>query len=133
VIPAVAWLGLDLRGISLESLRRLDAAIRAAAAEIADRRRIGVDVRLVREGSPTRLDPGLVREALSAADRLGVAASVTWSGAGHDSQHLASLTATLLLLVPLSGGESHTPFEEADPCDIVNALQVADSVLTNAR
>jgi len=39
---------------------------------------------------------------------------------------------TLLPYVPLSGGESHTPFEDADPRDIENATRVAAAVLSDA-
>jgi acetylornithine deacetylase/succinyl-diaminopimelate desuccinylase-like protein len=88
---------------------------------------------VLRAGTPTRLDPSLARAALATAARLGIPAAATWSGAGHDAQHLAALVPTLLLFVPLSGGESHTPFEDADPRDIENAGRVAREVLDTAR
>jgi N-carbamoyl-L-amino-acid hydrolase len=87
----------------------------------------------LRSGTPTRLDPGLAHAALGAAAQLGIPAAATWSGAGHDAQHLASLMPTLLLFVPLSGGDSHTPLEDADPRDIENAARVAQEVLDSAR
>jgi hydantoinase/carbamoylase family amidase len=133
VIPARVRLGLDLRAVSEQSLGHLEAAVRSAAAEVAARRGIDASVRLLRAGTPTRLDPGPARAALAAASRLGIAAAATWSGAGHDAQHLASLMPTLLLFVPLSGGESHTPLEDADPRDIENAARIAREVLDTAR
>jgi hypothetical protein len=36
----------------------------------------------------------------------------------------------LLLFVPLQGGESHTPFEEADATDISHAALIATEVLS---
>jgi len=53
----------------------------------------------------------------------------TWSGAGHDAQHLSTLTPTLLVFVPLEGGESHTPGEGADEQDIINAARITGAVL----
>ena len=133
VIPARTRLGIDIRAIDGDSLTRLESAVRQAAAEIAARRRVACDVRLLRAGRPTELDPGLAAAALAAAARLGIPAGLTWSGAGHDSQHLAALTATLLLFVPLSGGESHTPLEDADPADVENALLVCVEALRTVR
>lgn len=133
VIPARVWLGLDLRAVSESSLEHLEGAVRGAAVEISARRGIEASVRVLRAGTPTRLDPSLARAALATAARLGIPAAATWSGAGHDAQHLAALMPTLLLFVPLSGGESHTPFEDADPRDIENAGRVAREVLDTTR
>ncbi len=129
VIPGRARLGLDIRGISSESLRRLDASIRAAVAEIARRRGVAADLRLVRDGEPVSLDASLAACALRSATESGIPATETWSGAGHDAQHLAALTATLLLFVPLHGGESHTPEEGAEMAEIIQAVDVAAAVL----
>ncbi len=132
VIPAGARLGLDVRGIDPTSVERLGAAIRAAVEQIAGRRHIDARIRVLRAGQPVTLDADLARAALDAARRRGIAASETWSGAGHDAQHLAALTHTLLLFVPLHGGQSHTPFEEADEQEIADAAVLAVEVLSAA-
>jgi hydantoinase/carbamoylase family amidase len=130
VIPARVRLGVDVRGIDAGSLERLDAAIRTAVADIAGRRRTKAVVRTLRHGDPTELDADLAAAAIEAARRHGVAAATTWSGAGHDAQHLAGLVPTLLLFVPLAGGESHTPLEAASEPDILAATMIANEVLT---
>jgi N-carbamoyl-L-amino-acid hydrolase len=130
VIPAVVRLGLDARGIDSSSLQRLDAAITAAVTEIAGRRGIEARVRLLRAGEPVTLDGELALAALDVARRHRIAAIETWSGAGHDVQHLSALIPALLLFVPLQGGESHTPFEEADATDISHAELIANDVLS---
>jgi N-carbamoyl-L-amino-acid hydrolase len=129
VIPSQARLALDMRAIASDSLSRLESEIRARAAEIAARRRVTITVRLVRGGEPVALDPGLAQAALAAAELLKVAVVQTWSGAGHDAQHLAALMPTLLLFVPLEGGESHTPQEDASRADILNAALIACAAL----
>jgi hydantoinase/carbamoylase family amidase len=132
VIPGRARLGLDVRGVSVESLDRLDAAIRGAVDEISARRGVGAEVRLVRDGRPVALDASLAAAALARAPELGIVATETWSGAGHDAQHLAALMPSLLLFVPLHGGQSHTPQEGADMDEIVQAAMLAASVLRDA-
>jgi N-carbamoyl-L-amino-acid hydrolase len=129
VIPGRARLGIDVRGIDSESLNRLDGAIRAHVAEIAGRRGVSAELTLVRAGEPVALDPGLSAGALAAAQRLGIPACETWSGAGHDAQHLAALIPTLLLFVPLERGESHTPQEGAAEPGILNAALIACEAL----
>jgi beta-ureidopropionase / N-carbamoyl-L-amino-acid hydrolase len=75
------------------------------------------------------MNPALVAAALAAARALGIPATETWSGAGHDAQHVTSLAPALLLFVPLHGGESHTPEEGADMDEIVQAARVMTAVL----
>lgn len=130
VIPGHARLGIDARGISGSSLDRLEAVIRDDAAAIAERRGVSAEVELVRAGAPVALDPALVDAAMHAAQSRGIAATRTWSGSGHDAQHLAALFPTLLVFVPLEGGESHTPEEGADEQDIANASLLINDVLS---
>jgi hydantoinase/carbamoylase family amidase len=129
VIPGSARLGVDLRGVDKTSLERLEQSLREDTARIAAGRGVDAEVTLTRGGDPTELDHALGDAALAAARRLGVSAEETWSGAGHDTQHLSALAPALLVFVPLRGGESHTPQEGADLDDIVRASRVVDDVM----
>ncbi len=129
VIPGRARLAIDVRGIASESLARVESAVRLAVDEIAARRGVTAQLELVRAGEPVAMDAGLVRAALDAAREHGILATETWSGAGHDAQHITALTPALLLFVPLHGGESHTPQEDADMDEIVEAARVVVTVL----
>ena len=129
VVPGEARLGIDIRGISSTSLAAIDAAIRAAVAEIAHRRAVIAELELVRDGEPAQLSPQLAATALAAAAQRAIPAQETWSGAGHDAQHLNTIVPALLLFVPLHGGESHTPTEGADMNEIVQAASVMAAVL----
>jgi hydantoinase/carbamoylase family amidase len=130
VIPGRVVLGIDARGVSGRSLDLLEASIRSQAAAIAEHRGVSAEVELVRAGEPVELDRGLAEAALAAARARGIPATETWSGSGHDSQHLAALFPTLLMFVPLEGGESHTPLEGASESDIQNASLVMADVLS---
>ena len=129
VIPGEVRLGIDVRGIESGSLARVEAAIRSAVTDIAQRRGVAAQLQLTRAGEPVAMDRRLVDAALRAAHELGIPAAETWSGAGHDAQHLMTLAPALLLFVPLRGGESHTPQEGADMDEIVEATRVVVSVL----
>lgn len=129
VIPGRVRLGVEARALDPVALARLAQRIRTEAAAIAARREVGIAIRPLRGGAPVELDAKLVADAVTAAARLGIAASETWSGSGHDAQHLAALVPTLLLFVPLRGGESHTPFEDADPREVADGALLAFEVL----
>jgi beta-ureidopropionase / N-carbamoyl-L-amino-acid hydrolase len=129
VIPGRARLAIDVRGISSASLARVESAIRAAIEHIATRRGVTAELELVRAGEPVTMDTRLVHQALEAAREHSIPATETWSGAGHDAQHVTTLAPALLLFVPLHGGESHTPQEDADMDEIVQATRVVLSVL----
>ena len=133
IVPGEVRLAIDIRAIDAASLDRVAAAVDAAAVAIAERRGVAVELSLVRDGSPVAMDAGLVDAALAQALRLGVAAERTWSGAGHDAQHLTALAPALLLFVPLHGGESHTPAEGADLDECLDAARIAGGVLRGAQ
>jgi hydantoinase/carbamoylase family amidase len=129
VIPGRAQLAIDVRGIASESIARVESSIRAAVNDISARRGVPAQVQLTRAGEPVTMDAALVQAALTAAAELGIAATETWSGAGHDAQHVTALVPTLLLFVPLHDGESHTPQEGADMDEIVQAAELTAAVL----
>ena len=128
VIPGRARLGVDMRAIDAASLQRLDDAVRYAVHEIAARRGVRAETVLTRGGEPVALDPGLVARALAVARRLGIPARTTWSGAGHDAQHVNALAPALLVFVPLRGGQSHTPREGAEMDEILQAAALVGAV-----
>ena len=132
VIPAVAVLGVEVRSTDAGALTSVSEAFAAACDRVEARRGVSIERRLVRGGDPVELDDGLVDAALAAAARHGAVAVRTYSGAGHDAQHIAARVPTALLFVPLTGGESHTPAEDARADDVALASEVAIDVLRGA-
>jgi hydantoinase/carbamoylase family amidase len=130
VIPGRAVLGLEVRGTDAAAIERVEAALAAASDAVAARRGVRVERRLLRGGEPAVLDSGLVELALAAAERRAARAVRTYSGAGHDAQHLAARVPVALLFVPLAGGESHTPGEHATPEDVELAAAVLVDLLS---
>jgi hydantoinase/carbamoylase family amidase len=130
VIPGEVRLGVDMRAVEPEPLDRLEAAIREAVQATGEQRGLQTRTTLTRGGTPVALDPGLAAQALAAASARGIAAAQTWSGAGHDVQHIAAYAPALLIFVPLRGGQSHTPREGADMSDILAVADVIADVIS---
>jgi hydantoinase/carbamoylase family amidase len=129
VIPGQARLGIDMRAVEAAPLDRLETAIRDAAQAIGARRGVETETTLTRGGTPVALDPELAERALAVASARGIMAAETWSGAGHDVQHIAAFAPSLLAFVPLRGGQSHTPQEGADMSDIIAAADLIADVM----
>jgi hydantoinase/carbamoylase family amidase len=129
VIPGGARLGIDMRAIDEDSLNHLERAVRDVVLAIAATRGVRATTTLTRAGSPVALDAELAERALAAARARGFAAGLTWSGAGHDAQHLNGLAPALLMFVPLHGGQSHTPQEGAEMGEILQAAELVTAVL----
>jgi acetylornithine deacetylase/succinyl-diaminopimelate desuccinylase-like protein len=129
VIPGTVRLGLDMRGVEAASLDRLDEAIRAHVRDVSTRRSVSAEIVVTRDGEPVELDPQLRARALQAAGEIELAVNETWSGAGHDAQHVNGLAPALLLFVPLHEGQSHTPQEGAEIGEILQAATIAAEVL----
>jgi N-carbamoyl-L-amino-acid hydrolase len=132
VIPARAVAAIDIRAIDPDAIAAVENALDVAAGDVAARREVRVDRRLLRGGEPIALDERLAQAALDAAARRGLAAVRTHSGAGHDAGHMAALVPAALLFVPLAGGQSHTPHEDAEPADVLDTGRVLVDLLRTA-
>ena len=115
VIPGFAQVSVDFRHPSADGLARMDAALRAAAADIGARGGVGVEVKPQVAFPPCAFDPGCVGLVREAARRLGLPHMDIVSGAGHDAVHVASVAPTAMIFVPCKDGISHNEIEDALP------------------
>lgn len=115
VVPRQAVLQLDYREPDPERLAALERAIIEAAAECAGRRDLEVSFTRHSVTNPVPLHPGVIAVIEQAAAACGRSYRRLPSGAGHDSQLLARITATGMIFVPSAGGRSHSPAERTAP------------------
>jgi N-carbamoyl-L-amino-acid hydrolase len=133
VVPQRASVTVDFRDIELARVERLGAAISAVAQEEASRYGVEVDVELEPLIPPSQLDIRIQRIVADAAAARGLTAMPMPSGAGHDSQNMATLAPTGMIFVPSIGGRSHCPEEDTAPDDIDNGANVLlDSIVALA-
>jgi N-carbamoyl-L-amino-acid hydrolase len=91
---------------------------------VATEQGLEVDVEFEPTIPPSRLDDRIQRIIGNAAAARGLAASALPSGAGHDSQNMATLAPTGMIFVPSVGGRSHCPEEQTDWQDVENGANV---------
>lgn len=111
VVPGACRLQLDFRDPDPDRLLVLEQAIVAAAEQAGDRHEVRVSYRRDSITDPVQLDRRMQDRIESAAARLGLSTLRMPSGAGHDSQNLATLAPTGMIFVPSVAGRSHSPAE----------------------
>ncbi len=111
IVPGLARFSLDLRHPDGQVRDRLLEQVHARCEAAA--REGGLELTIVRDKDeePATMDAGLLDVLRDAAETCGA----TWrrmpSGAGHDSQLMATRVPTAMLFVPSVEGRSHTPEE----------------------
>ncbi len=124
VIPGEIAFTVDCRSADAEIMDALDRDLRAAAAEIAARRKVEVVLDLVWRKPPTHFDPKLVDAVENAANALGYSNRRITSGAGHDSCNLNTRIPAAMVFVPCKDGISHNELEDATQADCAAGANV---------
>lgn len=129
VVPGTASLTLDFRDTERDRIERLESAVVRAAERAAAAH--DVTTSYVSDGiiDPVRLDDGLRGLIESTAVERGYSTTHLPSGAGHDSQNMATLADTAMIFVPSKGGHSHSPLEDTDWPDVERGANVLLGVL----
>jgi allantoate deiminase len=129
VVPGLARFSLDLRHPDLAVRDRLLDGVHRICAAVAERHGVEVDVIRDKDEEPATMDGRLLDVCRDAAERCGA----TWrrmpSGAGHDSQLMASRVPTAMVFVPSVEGRSHTPAEFTSLPDCVRGASVLATAL----
>ena len=130
VVPAVARVTLDFRDLVAERVAALGDAITTVARSIASDHGLEVEIDFEGTIAPSPLDQGIQDIIADAAAARGFSSSSLPSGAGHDSQNMATLAPTGMIFIPSIGGRSHCPEEESSWQDVANGANVLlDTVL----
>jgi N-carbamoyl-L-amino-acid hydrolase len=124
VIPGEIAFTIDMRSADAAIMDALDKNLRAAAAEIATRRKVEVALDLVWRKEPTHFDPKLIEAVQSATTALGYSNRRITSGAGHDSCNLNTVMPAAMIFVPCKDGVSHNELEDATKADCAAGANV---------
>lgn len=115
IVPARAHFTVDVRHPDAATLERLVGRIRQRCEDIAGARGLTAQVEVVKHTPPHDLDATLAGLLRDAATACGASWQDMPSGAGHDSQTMATRIPTAMLFVPSVDGRSHSPAEYSTP------------------
>lgn len=125
VIPGKVVLGLEIRDLSSEKIEMLFTEIEKRAAAIANE--FNTTISIARQPNPSKpalTDKTIQQTILSSAKELGFSTRFMQSGAGHDSQHMSTITPSGMIFIPSVGGISHSPKEFSTATDMANGANV---------
>ena len=130
IIPGRAEALFQFRDVEPEALHRMEACLRGLVQESNRRERCPASLVAVRRAVPARCDPALIAALEQAAEARAPGAWRTMpSGAGHDSQVVATRMPVAMLFTPSIGGISHHWKEDTKPEDLALCCQIlADGV-----
>lgn len=129
VVPGVCEFSLDIRAPREDSIERVLSGLGDEIERIRSTRQVEVAVDPLQRVAVTPLD-GRIRELLQrATTKVGVAAPLLVSGAGHDAQNpsLSGVPAGMLFI--RSTGGSHTPTEHAETADAAVATRALERAI----
>lgn len=125
VIPGKVILGLEIRDLSAAKIEMLFNEIEKRAASIANESKTSIRFfRQPNESKPALTDKKLQQVIDATAKSLGFTTRFMQSGAGHDSQHIATIAPSAMIFIPSVGGISHSPKEFSTATDMENGANV---------
>ncbi|HEX2174943.1 MAG TPA: Zn-dependent hydrolase [Nocardioidaceae bacterium] len=129
IVPGQVGFTVDVRHPDGAVLESLVTGLRKHCQAVAAERGLDVRVELVKDTPPHALDADLRAVLRDAADACGASWRDLSSGAGHDSQTMATRVPTAMLFVPSVDGRSHSPAEYSTPTDCARGASVLATAL----
>jgi N-carbamoyl-L-amino-acid hydrolase len=114
---------IDIRDIDGTNRDVVLESMRTAVDDIASKRNVVIDWRILNADPPARTDPRIVSAIERSADTLGLGWQSMISRAYHDSLFMARLAPTGMIFIPCRGGVSHRPDEYSSPEQIHAGVQ----------
>ncbi len=125
VVPGKVILGLEIRDLSWDKIEMLLAEIEKGAETIAFDTKTKIIFKPEASFSkPALTDKLLQKKIYESANSLGLKTKFMQSGAGHDSQQMATIAPVGMIFVPSVGGISHSHKEFTKTEDMINGANV---------
>lgn len=111
VVPGSVQLGVDMRGVDISSLDRMEEGILEAARKICAHRGIQLIEEKINAIPPIDMSKSVQMKLAQAAKELDLSYNMMISGAGHDAMSFADICETGMLFIPCKKGISHNKME----------------------
>lgn len=131
VVPGEVNLSIDIRDTNMDTKSRLVAQLKKQLQQIADNRKLAIEITTICDEMPVTLDDKLSQLLCAQAEKLDMSCQYMPSGAGHDAMHFASLAPTGLIFIPSIDGISHNIAEKSSLDDINNGITLLLQAVLN--
>ncbi|MDQ1408584.1 MAG: allantoate deiminase [Acidobacteriaceae bacterium] len=130
VVAGQVRLSLDVRHKSNDVRNRAAKFLAVQAEEIAHRRGLTMERRVLLNQPAVSMDPFLMDQIEQAAGKVGCKTHRLVSGAGHDAMIVADKIPTAMIFLRTPGGVSHHPSESVGVEDVAKAIECGMHLLT---
>ncbi|MCC8126460.1 MAG: hydantoinase/carbamoylase family amidase [Clostridiales bacterium] len=124
VVPGEVTLGVDIRGIDIGSLDRMEARLKAICKKVCEKRKLKYFREKISDIPPISMSVDMQQKLMSAAKRLKMQHRLMVSGAGHDAMSFANICDSALVFIPCAKGISHNKNEFATIESICDGAKV---------
>ncbi len=129
VIAGETRLSLDVRHRVNEARKIAVGYLLCQAEEIATRRGLSAQSKLLLEQQAVPMDPLLVNQVAQAVSQAGCEPYRMVSGAGHDAMIMATKVPAAMVFLRTPGGVSHDPEETVGVGDVAKAIECGCNLL----
>jgi N-carbamoyl-L-amino-acid hydrolase len=130
-VPGKVEMGIDIRDVKQENMENLRTQALKMIKGLERKFGVETDVRMPVTHKPAPLSPKVADVIEQSAGQIGINTKRMNSGAGHDSQNMASKVKTGMIFVPSVRGISHSPMEWTEWKDVETGIQVLTQTLGN--
>jgi len=123
VVPGKVLFTLDTRYMHKDILVKFTEEVTAKMQEIALQAGVEIEIDMWMDADPVPMDTGIVEIVRKQCEKNELSYKMMHSGAGHDSQVMASVIPTAMLFVPSYKGISHSPLEYTEPHDLSEGVK----------
>ncbi len=111
VVPGNVQLGIDMRGVDMDSLNRMEEGILEAARKVCIQRGIHLIEEKLNAIPPIDMSRDVQMKLAQAAKELDLSYNMMISGAGHDAMSFVDICDTGMIFIPCRKGISHNKME----------------------
>ncbi|WP_392565563.1 M20 family metallo-hydrolase [Utexia brackfieldae] len=129
VIPGHVQLFIDIRGIDIQSIHRLDQQLAQLFAHLNDQKIVKIDLLRLSHELPLLLDQDIQHLLKQQCENRQTQYMLLPSGAGHDAMNMAKHYPTGMIFIPSKGGISHHHEEYSQWQDIMLSAQLLTNTL----
>jgi len=124
VIPGRVDLTIEIRDLSHERILALFETIKSQGRQIEKESGTHIASTQINENIPAVTDQRIQDMVAAASKELDLTSNYMPSGAGHDTQDMATIAPVGMIFVPSKNGISHAPAEYTSPADMANGASV---------
>ncbi|MGL5313310.1 MAG: hydantoinase/carbamoylase family amidase [Peptostreptococcaceae bacterium] len=124
VIPGEVNLGVDIRGIDIESLDAIENNMSISINNISEKRDVKFFIQSTGRFDPVKMSSYMQKKLIECSERLRISHKVMPSGAGHDAMAFSKLCDTAMVFIPCYKGISHNKSEFSSLLSIYDGAKV---------